>query len=185
MLALGGIAALTIMPRLMGTSASKGADEEEQTVYGVTCSLLSALFYAMHTVRLSSYGSVDATVQATGQVVVNALLDVLALPFASIGGLGGSTRKWLRRADRAALERLAYAAAWNGVMIVGATTWAMSYAQRYVRASSAALCYAMEPLFAAVFAALVLDDHFGSWQVFGGVLVVSANVIAGLLEREA
>ena len=87
--------------------------------------------------------------------------------------------RWLRHADTAALHHLLIAASWNGIMIVGATTWAMSYAQSVFRASTAALCYAMEPLFAASFAAVVLHDHFGPWQLLGGALVVGANMLAG------
>ena len=35
-----------------------------------------------------------------------------------------------RAATVAALQRLALAASWNGLFVVGATTWAMSYAQQ-------------------------------------------------------
>ena len=49
---------------------------------GIALSLCSAAFYALHTLRLSEYGDVHATVQAAGQVVSNAVLDILALPLA-------------------------------------------------------------------------------------------------------
>ncbi len=181
LLALGGIAMITIVPSLLearGGPAAPGEDEE--TILGVACSLAAAVSYAMHTVRLSAYGEVDATVQATGQVATNAALDVVALLLCMIFEVGGNSRRWLRHANANALHRLATAAAWNGVMIVGATTWAMSYAQRSIRASTAALAYAMEPLFACVFAAIVLKDSIGLVQIAGGALVVSANVIAGM-----
>lgn len=178
LLALGGIAMITIVPGLLADEPSPF--EEEQTLLGVACSLAAAMSYAMHTVRLSAYGEVDATVQATGQVASNAVLDLVALLGCWVFGVGGNSRRWLRHANHAALQRLGVAAAWNGVMIVGATTWAMSYAQRTIRASTAALAYAMEPLFACVFAAIVLQDSIGLVQLLGGALVVSANVVAGM-----
>jgi len=198
-LALVGIATITVMPSLIerangssggsssitsGRLLAAAAAEDEQTTFGILCSLASAGFYALHTLRLSEYGDVDATVQATGQVAANAVLDFLALPIAAyVGGPGGNALRWLYHAsahDRPALRKLLAAAAWNGVFIVGATTWAMSYAQRSFRASTAALAYAMEPLFAAVFAAAVLDESLGLVQLGGGVLIVAANVLVGM-----
>ena len=94
-LALGGIAILTIVPSLIdsGDGLDEHARNERQTSLGILCSLLSALFYALHTVRLTAYGDVDATVQAAGQVTMNALLDIVAMPFASLFHIGGSPRR--------------------------------------------------------------------------------------------
>ena len=147
---------------------------------GVTCSLLSAFFYAMHTLRLSAYGTVDATVQATGQVTINAVLDLLLIAILLVFGFGGNIQKWLLRAHHAAFKRLYVGAAWNGIMIVAGTTWAMSYAQRTFRASTAALVYAMEPLFAALLAAVLLGNTIQHVQILGGALIVAANVMAGM-----
>ena len=189
-LALLGIAIITIVPSLLASEtptpskARQGATEDTQTTFGIACSLISAIFYALHTLRLSEYGDVDATVQATGQVAANALLDVLALPLsANLGGNSANAVRWLRHTynnDRSALHKLAVAATWNGVFIVGATTWAMSYAQRSFCASTAALTYAMEPLFAAIFAAAILDESLGLIQIAGGALIVGANVLVGM-----
>ena len=108
---------------------------------GIALSLCSAAFYALHTLRLSEYGDVHATVQAAGQVVSNAVLDILALPLAGRFA-GGNAAAWLSGAHHGALRRLALASAWNGVMIVGVTTWAMSFAQQAFPATTAALAYA-------------------------------------------
>ena len=72
------------------------------------------------------------------------------------------------------------AACWNGVFVVGATTWAisLSYAQQAFSASTAALAYAMEPLFAAVFAALILQESIHQLQLLGGGLVVCTYAYA-------
>ena len=78
---------------------------------------------------------------------------------------------------------LAIGAAWNGLLVVGATTWAMSYAQQVFEATTAALAYATEPLFAALFAAAVLRDHLGVMQLGGGALIICANVLAAVGAR--
>ena len=184
LLALVGVALITLAPGLLRDAHAASAVRPTETPAGVACSLLSAAFYAMHTVRLSAYGDVDATVQATGQVSVNAILDVVVVSIAASFSLGGNMRRWLVRADSAALKRLCVGATWNGVMIVGGTTWAMSYAQRTFRASTAALAYAMEPLFASLLAALILGDSIEPVQLLGGVFVVGANVLAGMRSEE-
>ena len=71
----------------------------------------------------------------------------------------------------------------DSIVVVGATTWGMSYAQRAVRASTAVVTYAMEPLFASVFAAVFLHEDMGPLLLLGGALIVAANVIAGLRMR--
>jgi drug/metabolite transporter (DMT)-like permease len=53
-------------------------------------------------------------------------------------------------------------------------------AQRSFRASTAAVAYAMEPLFAAAFAVVVVDESLGLVQLVGGALIVAANVLVGL-----
>jgi len=70
------------------------------------------------------------------------------------------------------------AASWNGVVVVGATTWAMSYAQQAFSASTAALAYAMEPVCAALIAIVALGDVLAPLQMLGGGLVILANIAA-------
>ena len=186
--ALGGIFLLTVAPNVLG-SAQETAAASAETSFGVLCSLASAAFYALHTVRLSEYGDVDATLQATGQIAVNTALDLLSMPVAALmlgKGAGSNSLRWLRQAWNAkqstSLRRLCTAALWNGVVVTAATTWGMSFAQRTVPASSAVVAYAMEPLFAALFSAVFLHDQFGVLQILGGVLILAANVIVGLRE---
>lgn len=210
LLALAGIATITIAPKFLGGSndssvgsggrmLAEGSSDgnsapEVETTFGVLCSLASAACYALHTVRLSEYGDVDATLQATGQVAVNAALDLVSLALVALVSsiLGHSNDaspiKWLRHAAHAnpphALRHLFEAACWNGIGVVGATTWAMSYAQRSVRASTAVVAYAMEPLFAAVFAAAFLHEGIGPLLILGGALIIFANVIVGIRMRQ-
>lgn len=99
-------------------------------------------------------------------------MDLLALPLSS------ASRHWIGGVGRKAVRRLVIAACWNGVVVVGATTWAMSYAQQAFSASTAALVYAMEPVCASVLAAIFLGETLEPLQLLGGVLVILANVIA-------
>jgi len=173
LIALGGVIVLTSAP-----SEAAGAHGEEATL-GILFSLCSAVCYGMHIMRLSEYSDVDPTTQAAGQVLVNALLDVLAMPVAAMLTTANEG-SWLATAPREALRRLALAACWNGVFVVGATTWAMSFAQQAFSASTAALAYAMEPLFAALFAAAILHESLHELQLLGGALVVLANVLVAV-----
>jgi len=175
LIALGGVIVLTSAPSAEGA----GTELKQEATMGMVFSLVSAVCYALHTMRLSEYADVDATAQAAGQVLVNALLDVAAMPVAAMlttANEGG----WLASASREALRRLALAACWNGVLVVGATTWAMSFAQQAFSASTAALAYAMEPLFAALFAAAILHESIHELQLLGGALVVLANVLVAV-----
>lgn len=176
LIALGGVIVLTSAPSAEGAGTALKQDE---VTLGIVYSLISAVCYAMHTMRLSEYADVDATAQASGQVLVNALLDVAAMPVAAMLTTANEG-SWLASAPREALRRLALAACWNGVFVVGATTWAMSFAQQAFSASTAALAYAMEPLFAALFAAAILHESIHELQLLGGTLVVLANVLVAV-----
>ena len=66
------------------------------------------------------------------------------------------------------------------MVVVGGTTWAMSYAQQAFSASTAALAYAMEPLFASVLAASILHDTLGLDQLLGGALILGANILSAV-----
>ena len=59
----------------------------------------------------------------------------------------------------------------------------MSFAQQAFPASTAALAYAMEPLFAALFAAALLAESLHWLQLVGGALVVLANVLVAVGAR--
>ena len=54
------------------------------------------------------------------------------------------------------------------------------HASQAFSASTAALAYAMEPLFAALFAAAILHESIHELQLLGGTLVVLANVLVAV-----
>ena len=80
LIALGGVIVLTSAPSAEGA----GTGLKQEATLGIVFSLVSAVCYAMHTMRLSEYADVDPTAQASGQVLVNALLDVAAMPVAAM-----------------------------------------------------------------------------------------------------
>jgi len=162
-----------------GTAAGPRADARRGIA--VVASLAAALCYAVHTMRLGAYSDVDAAAQAAGQVAANAALDLFALVawravhvFLDFGAADTafSAAAWL------ASPRVLIGVLWNGVFVVGATTWAMSFAQQAVPPATAALAYALEPFFAAVFAAAALGDALAPQQLIGGACVVAANAAA-------
>lgn len=121
---------------------------------------------------------------SSAQVLVSLGLDTLVLALASHLPAGATqlapALPWLNGASHEALSHLALAALWNGLATCALTTWAMSYAQQSIAPRTAALAYALEPVFAALFAAVVLHESLGPAQWTGGVLIVASNVVAAM-----
>lgn len=166
----------------------------------VACSLLSALFYALHTIRTSAYSDVDATAQALGQVSVSMFLVVFACCSSALSSLQyGSSPvvDWVVGKDvgsahgNAVVEsvailngdeeeymcRLLCASVWSGACILAATTWCMSYAQRDFPISVAMVTYAMEPILSAVFSFVFIGEELTQPVVLGGVCIIGANLL--------
>jgi drug/metabolite transporter (DMT)-like permease len=64
-----------------------------------------------------------------------------------------------------------------GIGATGATVLLQTIAQRVVPAFEAALVYALEPVFATVFAWLTLGERLGRGGVIGAVLILAATII--------
>lgn len=65
-----------------------------------------------------------------------------------------------------------------GLIGTAATTWTQAVAQRWVTAHETAVIYALEPLFAAIFAFLLLGETFGLRGFFGGGLVLIGMILS-------
>jgi len=66
------------------------------------------------------------------------------------------------------------------------TFFGQTWAQARMTATHAAILFALEPVFAALFAAWVLRERLGSRGVLGGVLVLAGIVVSELrLRRKA
>ena len=168
------LVALAGIVLLVGGGGEPCAADAAATPAAVALSLFSAGMFAAHTVRTDEYDDVEPVTQALGQVGVAAGLDVLYL-----ASCADTSTAWL---DAAAggpqLAHLLLAAGWCGVVTCAFTTWAQSYAQQAFSTTTAALAYALDPVFAALFAALLLHESLDGAQALGGALVVAANLAA-------
>jgi drug/metabolite transporter (DMT)-like permease len=155
-------------------AATFDASTAAEAPMAVAISFLAAASFAGHTTRTGEYDDVGSTTQALGQILVATILDAVYLLASSLE----ATTTWLSSATWPQLYELLLVAGWCGVVICGFATWAQSYAQKVYSNTQAALAYALEPVFAAAFAAFVVDEHLGSLQAAGGALVVLANLVA-------
>jgi drug/metabolite transporter (DMT)-like permease len=65
-----------------------------------------------------------------------------------------------------------------GVMATAMTTWTQAIAQRHVSATETAIIYALEPLFAAMFAFWWIGESLGTRGLLGGAMVIVAMVLS-------
>jgi drug/metabolite transporter (DMT)-like permease len=54
----------------------------------------------------------------------------------------------------------------------------ITYALAYLPASSASICYLMQPVVAAVLAWVILQEPLGAWQAVGGAIVLGGITLA-------
>ena len=69
------------------------------------------------------------------------------------------------------------AAVYLGLITTALTSYLQSVGQRSIRAESAAIIYAMDPVYAAFFSFLLLDERLGTQGLFGGALLVAAALL--------
>ena len=135
--------------------------------------ILGALAYAVDVVILSQWaGRNDAKHLAATQVVWMAVLGGVWMLLASIGT--DSLATLADRMDGPVVAGLAYL----GVIATAGMLFLQAVAQRHVSADKAALVYAMEPVFAAVFAWLWLNEVLTLQASAGAAMVVFAVVIS-------
>jgi drug/metabolite transporter (DMT)-like permease len=132
--------------------------------------LLCALANAAYVLILSAVAPRNAPRDLTAtQIVLMAVLGCLALPFAGEEALGSLPL----RAAGAALPLL-----YLGLIASAGMLFLLAIAQREVSAEKAAVIYALEPVFAAVFSWLWLGETLGARGVVGGGLVVLAVIFS-------
>jgi drug/metabolite transporter (DMT)-like permease len=139
---------------------------------GDAATILCAFSYAAYVVMLSQRsGRHEAGQLAATQIAVMAAVGALWLLFQSM--------------HSAALATLAARAAphFPALLYLGAgatagTLFLQAVAQRNVAADKAAVVYAMEPVFAALFAWLWLNELLGWRGAVGGALIVAAIVVS-------
>ncbi|WP_018110608.1 DMT family transporter [Thermus igniterrae] len=123
--------------------------------------LLTALTYALYIVRLEVHAKAYPSLPLTAVQVLGTTL--LALPWAL--------------ADGVRLEGVPWGAVlYLGVAATALTTWLQTWGQRYVPAPQAAILYTLEPVWATLFAFLLLGERLGPSGLLGAFLVVLATL---------
>ncbi|WP_234554460.1 DMT family transporter [Thermus caliditerrae] len=125
--------------------------------------LLTALTYALYIVRLEVHAKVFPSLPLTAVQVFGTAL--LALPWALWEGVFLEGVPW-------------GAVLYLGVAATALTTWLQTWGQKYVPAPQAAILYTLEPVWATLFAFLVLGERLGITGFLGAVLVVLATLQA-------
>jgi drug/metabolite transporter (DMT)-like permease len=78
----------------------------------------------------------------------------------------------------AVLQKNWVAIVYLGIVATAMTTWTQAIAQRYVSATETAIIYALEPIFAAVFAFWWIGESLGMRGLMGGAMVIVAMVLS-------
>lgn len=142
--------------------------------------VLSALAYALYVILLSQRaGRHEARALAAAQIVWMA---ILGCAWMLTGSLGTDRLATLpTRMNWEVFAGLCYL----GIVATSGMLFLQAIAQRHVPASKAALVYAMEPVFAAMFAWLLLSEALGMRAAVGGLLVVLAVVFSEMRSNAA
>ncbi len=141
---------------------------------GDSATVLSALAYALYVIFLSQRsGRHDSRQLAATQIALMALFGCVWMV---LSGLGTPALASLPARLAPHLPALLYL----GVVATAGMFFLQALAQRHVAAEKAAIVYAMEPVFAALFGWLLLSESLGLRGAFGGALVVVAMVLSEL-----
>jgi drug/metabolite transporter (DMT)-like permease len=140
----------------------------EGVVIGDLWVLGTALAYALYIVYLGEIAVHHKPIVLTSlQIIVVAVLSWgWAVPHLSV----------LKELSPSALSALLYLALFATALVL----WLQALAQRVVPAYAAALIFALEPVFAAIFAYFMLGETLSLQGWLGGGLVVIAMILGGL-----
>ncbi|WP_038055758.1 DMT family transporter [Thermus amyloliquefaciens] len=125
--------------------------------------LLTAFTYALYIVRLEVHAKTFPSLPLTAVQVFGTAF--LALPWALWEGVEWEGIPW-------------GAVLYLGVVATALTTWLQTWGQKYVPAPQAAILYTLEPVWATLFAFLVLGERLGVTGLLGAVLVILATLQA-------
>lgn len=151
LLALLGVAFLSYDPRQPPLNA------------GDLWTLLTALTYALYIVRLEVHAKAVPSLPLTAIQVLGTAL--FALPWALAQGVRLEGVPW-------------GAVLYLGVAATALTTWLQTWGQGHVPAPQAAILYTLEPVWATLFAFLVLGERLGPSGLLGAALVLLATLQA-------
>ncbi|TFW03506.1 DMT family transporter [Oxalobacteraceae bacterium OM1] len=141
-------------------------------VAGDTATVVCALAYALYVIALSRCSHRhDARHLAATQIAVMAIAGTAWLLVS--GSADGALQTLANRATPHASTLL-----YLGAVATAGMLFLQAVGQRQVSADKAALIYAMEPVFAALFGWLWLDEQLGWRGALGGALVIGAIVLS-------
>jgi drug/metabolite transporter (DMT)-like permease len=138
--------------------------------YGEALIFVSAMLYALHIVGLGAWSDAqEALGMATVQLIVSAVMCTAATAPNGIV-FPASVADW---------ASVLYMALFAGAGALIGQTWA----QAHLPATRAAIIMSMEPVFAALFAVMFGGESATARMIFGGLLVLSAMLLAELAPR--
>lgn len=166
------IAWLAAAVALCGTALLAG-DGGASWVIGDTLSVCAALASAVFIVRLGAR-AVDERVRA-------APLSAATVASTALFAVVGAAFRGETLPDASALP----AALYLGAVPTALATVLQARAQRFVPPERAAVIYAMDPVFGALFANWLLGERFGARGVAGATLIVFAALLSKLATNKA
>ena len=136
--------------------------------WGDFLELLCAIAFAFHIVTMAKYAPKhDPALLATIQIGVTAVVTgVLGLSFETIPTQVSSDIWW--------------GIGYMGIFATGLVLLMQSWAQKYTTPTRTAIIFTLEPVFAAIFAFLILSEAVTEKTIFGGILILSGIIIAEL-----
>ena len=146
---------------------------------GDSATVLCALAYALYVIVLSQRSSAHDARQLTATQI--AFMAVFSAVWVVAAGVGNDALSTLP----ARLAPHGMVLLYLGVVATAAMLWLQALAQRQVPADKAAVIYAMEPVFAALFGWLWLHEVLSGRAALGGALVVVAVLLSELKPGQA
>jgi drug/metabolite transporter (DMT)-like permease len=135
----------------------------------------SVIFAAIQLVRLEVLSARFASWPLTAVTVWCGMI----LSLVWVGVDAGASRLGLLNAATFPWWQVAYL----GVIVTGLGTWLMVFGQARVSGLRSAMIYALEPVWAASLAAVVLGERLGVFGWCGGAMVVVANLLPNLWRK--
>jgi len=135
----------------------------------------SAVFYALHVVRLGIYSTpLSAIPLSVGKCASELILSLVAMSLVDLSTVQGTTTfETLSNLLRFTTDNQFFyvVVLWNGVVTTAYTTWAQYFGQQRVSATVANLFYTLQPLWSTIFATIFLHESISGNAVFGALLV--------------
>lgn len=141
---------------------------------GDSATLLCALAYALYVIVLSQRSKGHDSRQLTAAQI--AFMAVFSALWIGLGGIGNDSLTTLGARLAPHWLSLLYL----GVVATAGMLLLQAIAQRHVSADKAAVVYAMEPVFAALFGWLWLSEVLSARAALGGAMVVVAVILSEL-----